>query len=296
MSQYYFHNGQKESGPLTLEQLKKENLKKDTPVWYTGLIAWVTAGEIDELEHLFTQNPPPFNNNLIQAKPPKLEIKEEKKDSTTDIKPTPKKKSFSFLIIGGILTVLLIVGLFTYQNQVQADALNNVKLKIEQEKEELIQKENQNKAEIEEKEKQQEIQLQKEKAAKEKANVALNEKYMGFRNNWQNYISAYPGNYASDAWGGITNLSIEVYNSTDKLIDEVQVKIGYIKDNGGIFKFETVSITNIGPGSNKTVIAPSSNRGVKVNTEIINITAKSFHFCYPGGMYGGRNADPFFCK
>ena len=248
MSQYYFHNGQKEIGPLTLEQLKQETLKKVTPVWHTGLKDWVTAGEIDQLKYLFTEIPPPLKNNLLQTKPPKLEIKEEQEEAIIDIESTPKKKSFRFLIIGGILSILLIVGLLTYQNQVQADALKNVKIQIEKEKEDLIQKENQKNVEIEEKEKLQVVQIQKEKAAqekinaeKEKANAALNEKHMGYRNNWQNYISAFAGNYTSNPLGGISNLSIEVYNSTDKLLDEVQVKVGYIKENGGTFKFETVS-------------------------------------------------------
>lgn len=303
MSQYYFHNGEEEKGPLSLEQLKQESLKKDTPIWYDGLKDWVTAAEIDELKHLFTGNPPPSKNNLHQAKPPKLEIKAEKKEEIIDTIPNLKKKKFSYLVIGAILTGLLIIGLLTYQNKVQADGLKDVKIQIEQEKEDLIQKENQKKAEIEEKEKQQEIQLQKEKAemekvnaVKEKANAALNEKYMGYRNNWQNFIFRSPNKYSSDPLGGITDLSIEVFNSTDKALDEVQVKIGYIKANGAVYKFETVSITNIGPGSSKAVIAPSSDRGVKVNTEIINITAKSFNFCYPSGIYGSRNADPYYCK
>jgi len=91
-------------------------------------------------------------------------------------------------------------------------------------------------------------------------------------------------------------LEVIVFNRTDKIIDEVQVKVEYIKANGGTYKFETVSTTNIGPGSKKSVSAPSSDRGTSVKINIESITAKAFHFCYPYGMDGNKNSDPYFCK
>ncbi len=133
-------------------------------------------------------------------------------------------------------------------------------------------------------------------AEKDRVNGVLTEKYMGYRNNWSSFITATSNAYSYSEMGGISNLQVVVYNQTDKSIDEVQVKVYYIKANGGTYKSETVSVTNIGPNGSKSVSAPSSDRGTSASMSIESISAKSFHFCYPYGMDGNKNLDPFFCK
>ena len=53
MKSYYYHNGQDKVGPLSLEDLKKQNITRDTYVWYEGLTDWKRAGDIPELQALF---------------------------------------------------------------------------------------------------------------------------------------------------------------------------------------------------------------------------------------------------
>ena len=140
------------------------------------------------------------------------------------------------------------------------------------------------------------IQILIAEAEKERINKELTEKYMGYRNSWKNYISASNNQYTRSEIGGIYDLAVIVYNETDQLIDEVQVRVDYLKSSGAVFKSETVSVTNIGPASTKSVSAPNSERGTSVKMEIISIAAKSFHFCYPFGMEGNQSFDPYFCK
>lgn len=77
MKKYYLHNGTESSGPFDIEELKAKNINKTSPVWFEGMMHWKTAGEIPELNHLFTINPPnfpPFESNTTTRKP---EIKKE---------------------------------------------------------------------------------------------------------------------------------------------------------------------------------------------------------------------------
>jgi hypothetical protein len=62
MRTYYLHDGENEKGPFTIEELKLQNLKRDTQVWYEGLDAWMPTENVEELKSLFTQKPPPLNS------------------------------------------------------------------------------------------------------------------------------------------------------------------------------------------------------------------------------------------
>lgn len=280
MTQFFIHDGQNEKGPLDIEQLKKEQLKKDTPIWYEGLDNWTTAGEVEELKNFFVSKPtpPPLKKNIEPSTTP-LPVYSTPLDNPYE--PTPKKSLKTPLVIASVIAVIGIIGWLIYQNRSQADTLNDVQQKVTQQDQEQQQKQ---------------LQDQQLQAEKDRVNAALTEKYMGYRNNWRNYIKATNNAYTYSEMGGISNLQVVIYNQTDKSIDEVQVKVDYIKANGGTYKSETVSVTNIDPNGSKSVSAPSSDRGTSVKMSIESITAKSFHFCYPYGMDGNKNLDPYFCK
>jgi GYF domain 2 len=53
MTTYFIKDGDYESGPFTIEQLKTRHLNKETPVWHAALKGWTTAGHIYELKELF---------------------------------------------------------------------------------------------------------------------------------------------------------------------------------------------------------------------------------------------------
>ena len=293
MKQYFIHDGQSEKGPLNIEQLKLETLKKETPIWYEGLENWVKAGEVEELKNLFAITPPP----LIKAIPPKTETAP-KVGQTQNSLPHQQpiitnNKSYKTEIITSIAIVAIgIISWLVYQNKSQTATLNEVKEKVTQQDQQLTQQQQE-----QQQKEQAQLQADQEKQAeKDRVNSVLTEKYMGYRNNWRNFIAASHGEFSVGGFGGISNLSINVYNNTDKNIDEVQVQVNYITSGGSVFQTETVSITNIGPNSAKSVSAPTSSRGSSITEEILSITAKSFHFCYPYGMDGNKNLDPYFCK
>ena len=59
MKKYYLHNGQVESGPFDIEQLKEMNLNSDTPIWYDELSEWTTIKNVYELNLYLLPNPHP---------------------------------------------------------------------------------------------------------------------------------------------------------------------------------------------------------------------------------------------
>ena len=50
---YYYAKNEEKIGPLTLDELKKVDIKDDTLVWYEGLDDWIKAEELKELKSLF---------------------------------------------------------------------------------------------------------------------------------------------------------------------------------------------------------------------------------------------------
>lgn len=58
MQNYFYLEGGVKLGPLTLEELKKRNIKRDTLVWCHPMADWKPAGELPELEEMFRMIPP----------------------------------------------------------------------------------------------------------------------------------------------------------------------------------------------------------------------------------------------
>ena len=120
--------------------------------------------------------------------------------------------------------------------------------------------------------------------------------YMDYRNNWPNYISVSTDAMIHPDAEGIKNVSLSVYNQTDKLLDEVKIKVDYITSNGKTYKSEVVILNKIGPNSTKAVTAPDSDKGICVKMQIVSIRAAAFHFCYNFETKTGNNVDPYLCN
>lgn len=52
MKKYFLHDGNAQSGPYDLDDLKVKSLTKQAPIWYEGLHEWTTAGNVAELNSL----------------------------------------------------------------------------------------------------------------------------------------------------------------------------------------------------------------------------------------------------
>ena len=266
MRQYFIHNGQTEQGPLDIEQLKLQPLKLDTPIWYEGLKHWTIAGEIEEIKFMFVTktSPPPF----VKSTPPSFQDPIST-FSDSDTLEVPKKKSLLYpFIIGSVVIIGGIIGLNAYQKSVTVDTF------VAMQKNEDAFKESE----------------------RQRINIVNTEKNKKYRNNWSDYISSTSNRYSYREIGGIFELEVIITNNTEYMLDEVDVQVGYIKDNGSYFKTEIVRVYNINAHSAKSQKAPESERGKSVDMTINGITSRKMHFCYQQGTGGNNSEDPYFCK
>jgi|GEM_PF-2419499 len=97
----------------------------------------------------------------------------------------------------------------------------------------------------------------------------------GIRNNIRSYVTATRSNYNYSSFGGIWNLSISVTNSTEYMMDDVRVKVRYIKADGETWKDEYLDFSYIRPYSTMTINAPNSDRGTSISYEILYIKSNA---------------------
>ena len=72
---YFYNNGKKQVGPLSLEELSKLPLKESDQVWVEGAEDWKTVSEYDELRHFITLLPPPIKRTNSSKRTIAIEIK-----------------------------------------------------------------------------------------------------------------------------------------------------------------------------------------------------------------------------
>ena len=105
MKHYFYSDGEKQNGPFTFEQLKNENIEKETLIWFEGLDDWKPAKEIKEFDEIFELNPPPIPKNEFNTEVESSELKDnneksfessDKSESFTRQKQGMFSKPFSF--------------------------------------------------------------------------------------------------------------------------------------------------------------------------------------------------------
>jgi len=84
MKKYFYSDGKEKQGPFSFEELKNENIKKSTLIWFEGLEDWKPAEEIKELEEILQLTPPPLPPNEFESKLGNNKSEEKIEDSTID--------------------------------------------------------------------------------------------------------------------------------------------------------------------------------------------------------------------
>jgi hypothetical protein len=91
------------------------------------------------------------------------------------------------------------------------------------------------------------------------------------RNNITSYVTAERSEYQYSQLGGIYNLKISVNNNTNYLIDNVKVRVIYIKANGDIWDSRIIDFNLLSPHTKNTVKVADTERGTSVKYEIVSI-------------------------
>jgi len=95
------------------------------------------------------------------------------------------------------------------------------------------------------------------------------------RNNITYFVRASATNFQAIALGGISNLTLNVANTSKYMLDDVDVEVSYIKADGDIYKKEIVNFPYIAPNQIMSAKAPTSPRGVRVTYQIVKIKSRA---------------------
>lgn len=115
------------------------------------------------------------------------------------------------------------------------------------------------------------------------------------RQNWYHLI-LIDKQYKHRALGGIYNGAVVVYNNTDYDIDNINVYVAYIKENGDLYKRENIFFNHIKSKSKSILNIPDSNHATSVEVGFEEIEAKQFNFCYVPGNWANKSKDPYNCQ
>src|SRR6266545_2268079 len=85
MKKFFTHNGTVQEGPFDAQELKSQQITRETMVWHEGLDKWVKAGDLPELKETFS-NPPPFK---VAIEPPSFPKETQRK---AELLSKPKKE------------------------------------------------------------------------------------------------------------------------------------------------------------------------------------------------------------
>ena len=117
------------------------------------------------------------------------------------------------------------------------------------------------------------------------------------RNSVDSNVGVNTNKYTVDPFGGITNLDITFVNNMDYQIDECEIQVDYIQENGSVFKTEYLTLNNIPAHEDKTISAPDSNRGLEVNVKINFVNSKRLDLCYSSLVAPvAGDIDPYKCN
>ncbi|MEQ8906097.1 DUF4339 domain-containing protein [Ekhidna sp.] len=114
MSEYYLAENNEQTGPFTIEQLKKGEIAPETLVWKEGLADWTEARNVKELQDLFKTTPPPLPPSNTEKNTPttKPKTKGVAEKLTEQKRKTVAAKEVK--LSGKILIYSLLIGIASY--------------------------------------------------------------------------------------------------------------------------------------------------------------------------------------
>ena len=127
MKKYFYTNGKDKIGPFTFEELKEQNLSRETKIWYYGLDNWTTLSEIEELKSITSSIPPKLkiskqkeiqNPIVSKIEIPKIDIE----DRPSRFRST-LKRVILFIVIS---SVAFIIGYIAYNRNQENELYQNI--------------------------------------------------------------------------------------------------------------------------------------------------------------------------
>lgn len=68
MKKYFYSDGKEKFGPFSIDEMRNQNINKDTLIWYEGLTDWTSASDIQVFVDILEVTPPPIMGNDLTNK------------------------------------------------------------------------------------------------------------------------------------------------------------------------------------------------------------------------------------
>ena len=127
MKKYFYTNGVDKIGPFSFEELRKQNLSRETKVWFYGLENWMNLSEVDELEALIYSIPPQLkvtkskeilDTNIIKNEIPKIGGEKKSRKNRKNLKRV--------IAIIAISLIIILIGNIIYNRQQESELYKNI--------------------------------------------------------------------------------------------------------------------------------------------------------------------------
>ena len=308
MKTYYLLDGETQLGPFSLKEIKAQSITPNSRIWCQEEKDWIRAADLKELRSFFpanilNENPSvlaKLSNKEEPGQNPGLRLDNNRTElSTTNISNSfrsdtadlPLQSAISPKLVAFALgmAIVIILSLINFSGGTASISTTGALIVVEDEPK--ITSDKKTAAESG-------TVNSKNSGSNEKiTESSLEQKNKTFRRNWSGYINHKASKYKLRPLGGITGLVIHVNNKSERIIDEVVVKVTYYKSDGTIFETKDIRFNNIQPNSQDQVKVPNTQRGTKVTSEISKVTSRAHQFCYNNSSSIPKTqADPWFCK
>lgn len=123
MTRYFYINSEgKQVGPLTLDELRFKQIKKETLVWTQGMPQWKPAYELESLQPLFATPPPQSYNTTPPPPQPHIEPTSKPMLPKTWLVESILVTILPFILCGNVLSL---IGIGAIVNASKVESLYN---------------------------------------------------------------------------------------------------------------------------------------------------------------------------
>ena len=249
MNKYYYLKGDRQHGPVTVDELKTQGATRETMVWIEGMADWVAAKDVAEIAAVL---PPPAPRVVTPPPPSKTEYNV---PLSKESKKSPIGLIIGVAVVGFIIFFLWLIGAFRtdtplpISNNVIPDSTEVAKVEPEP------------------------IPVPVVPAPKVEGGV-LDFETEEFVKNWRPYFTTKVVQAHVKDFGGIDDVMVSVTNASKFHMHEIALRVNYIQKNGKVFKKEIVEMYDLKVGETRTISAPSSERGERLSVSVADIFTK----------------------
>jgi hypothetical protein len=121
MRKYFYTDGVSKFGPFSKDELKSQNITRNTKVWFYGLEKWIEISEIGELGDIISTIPPELKALNSESDSNTQKPDQNTKRESIQFRPMSKKLKRALWLIG-ILALVIITFLIIRLVQKQSEA------------------------------------------------------------------------------------------------------------------------------------------------------------------------------